>query len=261
MFDLFEKIEEALRELLTTFISSNLTTMFTDVNEKTGTIAQQVGQTPQGWNGSIFAMIQGLSQTVIVPIAGMIITFVLCYELISMVTERNNLHDTDTWMFFKWVFKAFVAVYLVTNTFNITMAIFDVGQRLVSAAAGVIGGNTSLDVAGTITTLETSMETMELGELLQLAMETMLVSMCMKIISILITVCNTDEQRMGTGRKQLCQRADRSGVPGFLHHGDRRYLLCAGQFHDRSGGYPFGTVLYCRIHGDPLFCAVQNRFG
>ena len=91
-------------------------------------------------------------------------------------------------MFFKWVFKAFVAVYLVTNTFNITLAIFDVGQRLVSAAAGVIGGNTSLDVASTITTLETSMETMELGELLQLAMETMLVSMCMKIISILITV-------------------------------------------------------------------------
>ena len=188
MFDLFEKIEEALRELLTTFISSNLTTMFTDVNEKTGTIAQQVGQTPQGWNGSIFSMIQGLSQTVIVPIAGMIITFVLCYELISMVTERNNMHDIDTWMFFKWVFKAFVAVYLVTNTFNITMAIFDVGQRLVSAAAGVIGGNTSLDVSSTITTLQTSMETMELGELLQLAMETMLVSMCMKIISILITV-------------------------------------------------------------------------
>ena len=162
--------------------------MFTDVNEKTGTIAQQVGQTPQGWNGSIFSMIQGLSQTVIVPIAGMIITFVLCYELISMVTERNNMHDIDTWMFFKWVFKAFVAVYLVTNTFNIPMAIFDVGQRLVSAAAGVIGGNTSLDVSSTITTLQTSMETMELGELLQLAMETMLVSMCMKIISILITV-------------------------------------------------------------------------
>ena len=188
MFDLFEKIEEAIRELLTTFISSNLTTMFTDVNEKTGTIAQQVGQTPQGWNSNIFTMIQTLSQTVIVPIAGMIITFVLCYELISMVTERNNLHDVDTWMFFKWVFKAFIAVYLVTNTFNITMAIFDVGQRLVNTAAGVIGERTSLDVASTITTLETSMETMELGELLQLAMETMLVSMCMKIISILITV-------------------------------------------------------------------------
>ena len=188
MFDLFEKIEEALRELLTTFISSNLTTMFTDVNEKTGTIAQQVGQTPQGWNGSIFSMIQSLSQSVIVPIAGMIITFVLCYELISMVTERNNLNDVDTWMFFKWVFKAFIAVYLVTNTFNITMAVFDVGQRLVSAASGVIGGSTALDVASTIETMETSMETMELGELLQLAMETMLVSMCMKIISILITV-------------------------------------------------------------------------
>ena len=188
MFDLFEKIEEAIRELLTTFISSNLTTMFTDVNEKTGGVAAQVGQTPQGWNGSIFSMIQNLSNTVIIPIAGMIITFVLCYELISMVTERNNLHDMDTWMFFKWFFKAFIAVYLVTHTFEITMAIFDVGQHLVRSAAGVIGANTSIDIASTISTMETAMETMPLGELLQLALETMLVSMCMKIISILITV-------------------------------------------------------------------------
>ena len=188
MFDLFEKIEEALRELLTTFISSNLTTMFTDVNEKTGTIAQQVGQTPQGWNGSIFSMIQNLSQSVMVPIAGMIITFVLCYELISMITERNNMHDIDTWMFFKWVFKSFIAVYLVTHVFDITMAIFDVGQHLVNSAAGVIGANTAIDIQSTMSAMETAMESMEIGELLQLALETMLVSMCMKIISILITV-------------------------------------------------------------------------
>lgn len=188
MFDLFEKIEEAIRDLLTNFVSSNLTTMFTDVNDKTGTIAAEVGQTPQAWNSSIFSMIENLSNSVIIPIAGMIITFVLCYELISMITEKNNMHDIDTWMFFKWVFKSFIAVYLVTNTFNITMAIFDVGQHLVNSAAGVIGGSTSIDIAATITEMETAMETMELGELLQLSLETMLVSMCMKIISILITV-------------------------------------------------------------------------
>ena len=188
MFDLFEKIEEAIRELLTNFVSSNLTTMFTDVNDKTGTIAAEVGQTPQAWNSSIFNMIESLSNSVIIPIAGMIITFVLCYELISMVTERNNMHEIDTWMFFKWVFKSFIAVYLVTNTFNITMAIFDVGQHLVNSAAGVIGGSTDIDIASTITEMETAMESMELGELLQLSLETMLVSMCMKIISILITV-------------------------------------------------------------------------
>ena len=188
MFDLFEKIEEAIRELLTNFVSSNLTTMFTDVNDKTGTIATEVGQTPQAWNSSIFNMIESLSNSVIIPIAGMIITFVLCYELISMVTERNNMHEIDTWMFFKWVFKSFIAVYLVTNTFNITMAIFDVGQHLVNSAAGVIGGSTTIDIASTITEMETAMESMELGELLQLSLETMLVSMCMKIISILITV-------------------------------------------------------------------------
>ena len=101
MFDLFEEIENAVQELLKSFISGNLATMFTDVNEKTGTIAAQVGQTPQGWNGNIFNMIRNLSDSVIVPIAGMIIALVLCYELISMITERNNMHDFDTWIFFK----------------------------------------------------------------------------------------------------------------------------------------------------------------
>ena len=188
MFDLFGSIEEWLRELLTGFVSSNLTTMFTDVNDKTGTIATEIGKTPQGWNAGIFNMIQSLSDSVIVPIAGLIITFVLCYELISMIIEKNNIHDMDTWMFFKWFFKAFIAVFLVTNTFNIVMAIFDVGQSLVTSAAGVINGTTAIDIATTITAMETEMETMAIGELLALTLETVLVSLCMKIISILITV-------------------------------------------------------------------------
>lgn len=188
MFDLFEKIEEWIHDLLVTFITGNLTTMFTDVNDKAGTIATEVAKTPQGWNSNIFTMIHNLSDSVIVPIAGMIITFVLCYELISMITEKNNMHDLDTWMFFKWFFKAWIAVYLVSHTFDITMAIFDVGQHIVNAAAGVISSDTAIDVTATITDMQTKMETMELGELLQLSMETAVVSLCMKIISILISV-------------------------------------------------------------------------
>lgn len=110
--------------MLIGMIESNLTNMFTDVNEKVGTIAGEVGRTPSTWNGSIYSMIRGLSESVIVPIAGIIITFVLCYELISMITEKNNMHDMDTWMFFKWFFKAAVAIYLVTNTFDIVMAVW-----------------------------------------------------------------------------------------------------------------------------------------
>ena len=128
---IFDAIEEWMRELLTGMITSNLDTMFTDVNQKTGEIATQVGQTPQGWNGSIFSMIRNLSDSVIMPIAGIIITLVLCYELISMLTERNNMHDIDTWMFFKYFVKMWIAVYLVSNTFTITMAVFDVGQHVV----------------------------------------------------------------------------------------------------------------------------------
>lgn len=144
MDKIFESIEEWMRNLLTGMVSSNLTNMFTDVNEKTGDIASQVGQTPQGWNGSIFSLIQNLSDSVIVPIAGMIITFVLCYELISMLTEKNNMHDIDTWMFFKYFFKMWVAVWFVSNAFTITMAIFDVGQNVVNRASGVINHQTGL---------------------------------------------------------------------------------------------------------------------
>lgn len=189
MFDnIFEAIEEWMRDLLTGMVQSNLTTMFTDVNEKTGQIASQVGQTPQGWNGSIFSMIQSLSDSVIVPIAGMIITFVLCYELISMLTERNNMHEIDTWMFFKYFFKMWIAVYLVSNTFTITMAVFDVGQSVVNSAAGVITGETAINIDSAIANISETMEAMEIGELVVLALQTLIVSFCMKIMSVLITV-------------------------------------------------------------------------
>lgn len=189
MFDgLLTAIEDWIRELFSGMVTSNLQTMFSDVNQKTSEIATQVGQTPQGWNGSVFSMIQGLSNNVIVPIAGIIITMVLCYELISMMTERNNLHEVDTWMFFKYFVKMWVAVYLVSNTFNIVMAVFDVGQSVVSSAAGYITGRAAIDVSSMIATMETAMESMGIPELMMLSIETALVSLCMKLISILIMV-------------------------------------------------------------------------
>lgn len=185
---IFDAITNWIKDLFIGVIEGNLTNMFTDVNEKVGTIAEQAGQTPQGWNSGVFDMIQSLSETVILPIAGLVITYVLCFELISMVTEKNNLHDIDTWMFFKYVFKAFVAVLLVSNVFNITMAIFDVGQHLVTQASGVIGSDTAIDIEEALATMMESMEDMGVAELLLLVVETFLVSLCMKIMSVLITV-------------------------------------------------------------------------
>ena len=169
-------------------IKSSLDNMFTSVNEQVGTIAGQVGQTPQGWNAGIFNLIQNISQTVIVPIAGLIITFVLCYELITMVTQKNNFHEFETYNIFLWIFKAYVAIYLVTNTFNITMAVFDVGQHVVNNAAGVISGNTAVDATEAISRIVDALEDMELGDLFLLSMETLLISITMRILSIIITV-------------------------------------------------------------------------
>ena len=185
---LFEEIEKWMRQLLSGMVTSNLTNMFTDVNQRTGEIASQVGQTPQGWNGSIFSMIRNLSNSVIIPIAGMIITFILCYELISMVTSANNMHDVDTFMFFKYFFKMWVAVWIVSHTFDMVMAIFDVGQHVVNSAAGVIGGSTAIDISSLVGQMSTTMQTMEMGELVLLALETLLVSFGMKVMSVIITV-------------------------------------------------------------------------
>ena len=188
MNTIIERITEAIKEILIGMIQNGLEGMFVEVNDKVGTIASQVGQTPQGWNAGVFNLIQNLSQTVIVPTAGLIITFVLCYELITMVTQKNNFHEFETYNIFLWIFKAYVAIYLVTNTFNITMAVFDVGQHIVNGAAGVISGSTAVDASAAIATLTESLEEMEIGELFLLAMETLLISLTMSILSVIITV-------------------------------------------------------------------------
>lgn len=188
MDSIFDKITQAINEFLISLIEGSLSTMFNDVNQKVGTIAAEVGKTPQQWNASVFSIIQNLSNTIIVPIAGLIITFVLCYELISMIIDRNNMHDVDTFMFFKYFFKACVAVLIVSNTFNLIMAVFDVGQSVVTNSAGVIAGNTNINISSALTDIRTTLESMGTGELFLLMLETALVSLCMKILSVCITV-------------------------------------------------------------------------
>ena len=180
------KLDEWLRGLLAEGSKGNLTGMFDSVNTKVGEIAGEVGQTPQGWNSGVFSMIQNLSETVIVPIAGVILTFVMCYELIQLVTERNNLHDIDTWMFFKWIFKTFCAVLIVTNTWNIVMGIFDVAQGVVNQSAGVIVGNTSVDISSVIANLDGQIEALSTGELFGLWFQSLFVGLTMNILSICI---------------------------------------------------------------------------
>ena len=166
-------------------IMGNLTGLFDSVNEQVSEIATTVGTTPQGWNAGVFSMIQSLSETVIVPIAGIILTFVMTYELIQMIIDRNNMHDFETFMFFKWIFKTFVAVTIVTNTWNIVMAVFVVAQHVVNNAAGVIVSNTDMDLSSVVTNMEARLMEMEIGPLFSLWFQSLLVG----IISWVLTIC------------------------------------------------------------------------
>lgn len=186
MQSILDKLAEWLKELLISGILGNLSGMFDTVNTKVGEIAGEVGMTPSAWNGGVFNLIRSLSETVIIPIAGIILTFVICYELIQLVIEKNNLHDVDTWIFFKWIFKTFVAVFLVTNTWNIVMAIFDVAQNVVSQSGGIISGSTSIDLSTAIPDMEAQLEAMDLGPLLGLWFQSMVVGLTMNILSICI---------------------------------------------------------------------------
>ena len=186
MQSILDKLAEWLKELLISGILGNLSGMFDTVNTKVGEIAGEVGMTPSAWNGGVFNLIRSLSETVIIPIAGIILTFVMCYELIQLVIEKNNLLDVDTWIFFKWIFKTFVAVFLVTNTWNIVMAIFDVAQNVVSQSGGIISGSTSIDLSTAIPDMEAQLEAMDLGPLLGLWFQSMVVGLTMNILSICI---------------------------------------------------------------------------
>lgn len=184
---IIDAIVEWLKGLLVDGIMGNLDGLFDNVNQSVGEIATQVGTTPADWNAGVFSMIRQISETAILPIAGVILTFVMTYELIQMLIERNNLHEVDTWMFFKWVFKTFVAVMILTNTFNIVLAVFDVSQHVIQQSAGIIQNGTEItpDVLGS---LRTELEAMELGPLFGLWLQSFLIQLTMIALNIVIFV-------------------------------------------------------------------------
>lgn len=185
---IWDSITNWLKEVLVSGIVSNLSGLFDSTNEQIGEIAGQVGLTPQGWNSGIFNMIQNLSNNVILPLAGAILAIVMTLELIQLITDRNNLNDVDTWMFFKWVFKSATAVLIVSNTWTIVMGIFDAAQSVVNGAAGVMIGNTSIDISSVVTDLESRLMEMDVGPLLGLWFQSLFVGICTWAITICIFI-------------------------------------------------------------------------
>ena len=180
-------ITKWLKGVLIDGIMGNLSGLFDNVNTQVGEIATQVGISPASWNAGVFSMIKQLSETVVLPIAGLVLTFVMCYELIQMLIDRNNLHDIDTWIFFKWVFKTFVAVLILSNTFNIVMAVFDVAQSVVNQSAGLIGSSTTV-TSGMLDNLKTTLQGMDIGPLLGLWMQSIFVKFTMVALNIVVFV-------------------------------------------------------------------------
>ena len=185
---IWESITDWLKEILISGIVSNLSGMFDSTNEQEGNIIGQVGKTPQSWNSGIFTMIQNLSNTVILPIAGAILAIVMTLELIQLVTDRNNLNDVDTWMYFKWVFKSACAVVIVTHTWDLVMGIFEASQSVVSSAAGVIVGQTNIDISSVVGGLESRLNEMDLGPLVGLWFQSLFVGLCTWAITICIFI-------------------------------------------------------------------------
>ena len=185
---LLEALTNWLKEMLVGGIMSNLSGMFDSVNQQVADISVQVGQTPQGWNGSIFSMIENLSNSIMVPIAGVILAIVMTVDLIQMIADKNNLHDVDTWMIFKWVFKSAAAILIVTNTWNIVMGVFDMAQSVVAQAAGIINSDASIDISSVMTDLEPRLMEMDLGPLFGLWFQSMFIGVTMWALNIIIFV-------------------------------------------------------------------------
>ena len=184
---LFDRITEWLKGMLVDGIMDNLSGMFDAVNQQVADVAAQVGRTPASFSPGVYNLVHGISESVIIPIAGMILTFIACYELIQLIIEHNNQANFETWIFFKWILKTFIAVTLISNTFNIVLAVFDVAQYVVNASSGLISGSTAVD-ASTLDTIRASLEEMETGQLLGLFLQSFIVQICSSILSVAIFV-------------------------------------------------------------------------
>lgn len=187
MFDLFGKIEEFFKDIMIDIIKDNLSAMLVDINDKVSTVAGEVGKTPSSWNSEVFTSIKSINTNVVLPIAAIILTAILCIELIQVVMRKNSMQDTDTFEFFKYIIKMWIAVWLVSHAFDFSMAVFDVAQSMISKAAGVVGTSANI-TPGNFDAMVDALKTKELGTLIGIALETGLVKFSLTILSILITV-------------------------------------------------------------------------
>ena len=258
---IWDKITEWLKGLLVSGIISNLSGLFDAINTRVGEAAAVVGTTPQAWHGGIFQMIRSLSENVVVPIAGIILTFIMCLELIQMLIDRNSLHDFDTFLFFKWIFKTFAAVLIVTNTWNIVMAVFDVAQNVVSQASGIIIGDTALDAAALLGDMEQALMAMEIGPLFGLWFQSSLMGILAWVLSICIfiviygrliamaTMVNREWGQMGSN---YLRSLFALGLQAFL------IMVCVAIYavlvQGISAGGDIGTALWTCIGYTVLLC-------
>ncbi len=278
MQSIFDAITEWLKALLVEGIMENLGGLFTGVNEQVGEIAAQVGMTPAAWNAGVFSMIRQLSETVILPIAGLVLTFVMTYELIQMLVDHNNLHNFDTWIFFKWIFKTFAAVLVLSNTFNIVMAVFDVSQHVVQQSAGLIQGSTAVTPEA-LENMQAQLEAMELGTLLGIFLQSFFVQFTMTALNIVVfvivygrmieiylmtslapipfaTIANREAGHMG---HNYFKSLFAVGFQGMLYHGLHGGLRRAGAGY-RGGQRPDGGHLDLRgVHGAAVLRPLQDR--
>ena len=273
MLNILDTIQEWIINVLKECIMGNLNGMFDQINTEVGEVAANVGTTPAAWNAGVFSMIRNLSDNVVVPIAGIVLTFVVCYELISMIIERNNLHDFETFAIYKWIIKTFVAVYLVSHTFDMTMAIFEVGQSIVQRSAGIITGTTSVDFAAALGDVSAQLDTMGIGELFGLLVETMLLKITMPILSLCVMLvligrmieiyiyCSVGAIPFATMTNrewgQMGQNYLRGPGAARLFHYDLRCHLRGADRADWERGQPSpGYLAMRRVYGVAVLLAV-----
>ena len=269
-------LEEWFKGVLIDGITSNLTGLFDTVNGKVGEIAADVGATPQDWNSGVFNMLRSLSETVIVPIAGAILALIMCYELIQLIAERNNMHDMDSWMLFRWVFKSAAAIILVSNTWNIVMGVFDLTQSVVNQSAGVIIGNTSIDITAVVTDLENRLSDMDIGGLLGLWFQSLFVGLTMNILSICIMLVvygrlisrdlagaypprHHRQQRVAGHGAGLLEIPVRPGLPSVPDNGGDGHLRRPGAEHRPLRRRFRGDMGLYGLYGAAVLLPVQDR--
>ncbi len=182
----FERLDLWIKGILADTVCSNLRSMMETIQTLTVGLDSELALSPDSYNADMWSMLQNVIDSAIVPVASLVLTAIMCLELISWLNEQNNMRTTGDIMaqFVKFIVRLFIGVLLVQKSYDITLWVFRLSNFVIFNAIGTINTSISADIlsGSSLEAIKETLVTLEIGDLLTIIGVSFLASLATVII-------------------------------------------------------------------------------